>query len=122
MSANRAVCTSNLLDLLYQTSSLGSASDFNDLVTFDISIATAYGKYTAYSKLGRRRVSNSSNRRKGTIRRAIWRWLKPDADALMTDRLLDFYDGLREREQIPPPIAKPLTPLIGSGAAGSARD
>lgn len=41
------------------------------------------------------------------IRRTIWRWLEPDADALITDRLLDFYDGLREREQIQPPLVVP---------------
>ena len=49
---------------------------------------------------------------KNAIRRIVWRWLKPEAQALITDRLLDFYDGLRESEQIPPSAAimKPIVP------------
>lgn len=47
-----------------------------------------------------------TDRWRAAIRRTIWRWLEPDADALITDRLLDFYDGLREREQIPPPLGR----------------
>lgn len=44
------------------------------------------------------------------MRGLLLRWLKPEIDQLISERLLDFYDALREREQIPPPVSD--TPML----------